>query len=184
MACEATGLPLSFTGALTASSRHSGRVGCLLRALGALAPPRRAELRESSLLRPCSVARLWRATAQALWTISQRIQIGGLANPRYRMSSNPELPFYSILSPCQARRPAKDLAACPYSKEQRRWASDLGVSVQNPGASCPRRPPRPRQRLRGSRPGAASSTRASARCRSASTAAKGARHLRASLTTA
>ena len=54
-------------------------------------------------------------------------------------------------------------------------------SVQNPGASCPRRPPRPRQRLRGSRPGAASSTRASARCRSASTAAKGARHLRASL---
>ena len=30
---------------------------------------------------------------------------------RYRMSSNPELSFYSIISPFQARRPAKDLAA-------------------------------------------------------------------------
>ena len=32
---------------------------------------------------------------------------------------------------------------------QKAWASGLGVSVQNPGASCPRRPPRPRQLLRG-----------------------------------
>ena len=73
-----TGLPLCFVGALTASSRRFGRVGCLSAASSPLwarwLPRCRVDLRKSSLLRPCSVASLWRATAQALWTISQRIQ--------------------------------------------------------------------------------------------------------------